>query len=420
MLVLPIGALLWLAPARRPVSRGAPPTALPAAIEPAPVAPAHVAAKAPVASAAPSAAPPDADDCEGLCGVVVDPGGRPVQGAIVACVERDRRDVSVTAGAGGRFVMPVAASGCAAYARAPGFADSDPVALDEGRPARLALGVAARIRGVVIGPGGQPAPSFWLKIDAFHRASGDGEIPVDGRARLVESREGAFAMEGLSPGSYVIAARVDGAPPTESRVVHLGRGEQVDGLRIEIASGIVVSGRVVDARTRERLAGASVALENLAALGPPPPPAATDAAGEFSLRGAPNGLFSLRVAHAGHRTRIVGGLDGRGPGARVDVALDPAGDGGATRDWVGVGVALAESARGVTVVGVVEGSPAARAGVREGDRVARIDGDDAADFSLVTCLQRLRGEEGSRVRLSLARDGAAPIDVALAREKLSD
>ncbi|MCB9610931.1 MAG: PDZ domain-containing protein [Sandaracinus sp.] len=59
---------------------------------------------------------------------------------------------------------------------------------------------------------------------------------------------------------------------------------------------------------------------------------------------------------------------------------------------------------GLRVVEVPEG-PARRAGLREGDRIASIDGDPVRTLVLEEVVERLRGPVGSEVELEIVRDG---------------
>lgn len=73
------------------------------------------------------------------------------------------------------------------------------------------------------------------------------------------------------------------------------------------------------------------------------------------------------------------------------------------------------------VLGVRDGSPAARAGVRSGDFVRAIDDTPTRDMSAFTGTRLLRGAVGSKVRLLIIRGNAAePHEVSLTREKLTD
>ena len=72
------------------------------------------------------------------------------------------------------------------------------------------------------------------------------------------------------------------------------------------------------------------------------------------------------------------------------------------------------------VLGVKDGSPAARAGLRSGDYVRAIDGKPTRDMSAFTGTRMLRGAVGSSVKVVIIRGNAAePHDVTLTREKIA-
>ena len=73
------------------------------------------------------------------------------------------------------------------------------------------------------------------------------------------------------------------------------------------------------------------------------------------------------------------------------------------------------------VLGVRDGSSAARAGIRSGDFVRAIDETPSRDMSAFTGMRLLRGAVGSKVRVLIIRGNAAePHEVTLTREKLAD
>ena len=73
------------------------------------------------------------------------------------------------------------------------------------------------------------------------------------------------------------------------------------------------------------------------------------------------------------------------------------------------------------VLGVKDGSPAARAGIRSGDFVRAIDDTPTRDMSAFTGTRMLRGAVGSKVRVLVIRGNAAePHEVTLTRETLVD
>ena len=287
----------------------------------------------------------------------------------------------------------------------------------------LRLARAGALRGIVVDEAGAPVTAYWLGVESFVAKDGQSEVAAGGRMRRFESPDGAFALEGLFSGRYVLSAAAQGLPPSQSGGVEVERGRTTAHVRIVLARGATLSGVVTDAETRRPVAGARVALDVFsgvaAAANHGAPPATTDASGAYTLGGFPRGPFSARVDAPGYRQKIVSGLDARGGRTvRQDVAVTPQGDGGAASELVGIGAMLAPSPKGVVILGLVPGGPAEKAGLLRGDRVARIDGESAADFTVADAIQRLRGPEGTRVRVGVAREGGASVEVTLMRETI--
>ena len=73
--------------------------------------------------------------------------------------------------------------------------------------------------------------------------------------------------------------------------------------------------------------------------------------------------------------------------------------------YAGIGVEVVPGKGGVSVVGRMAGSPAERAGIRTGDVIVRIDDVAVDPANLEAAIARMRGPEGSAIRLSVRRDG---------------
>lgn len=72
------------------------------------------------------------------------------------------------------------------------------------------------------------------------------------------------------------------------------------------------------------------------------------------------------------------------------------------------------------VIAARDGSPAAKAGLQTGDYVRGIDGKPTRDMSVFEGSRLLRGEPGSKVRLTVIRGNAAdPHELVLVREKVA-
>jgi carboxyl-terminal processing protease len=86
--------------------------------------------------------------------------------------------------------------------------------------------------------------------------------------------------------------------------------------------------------------------------------------------------------------------------------------------YVGVGVQIEERAGEAVVSAPIDGSPAERAGVKSGDIIVAVDGESVENVELPEVSNRVRGEEGSSVDLTLRRDGGEEINVTLERSEI--
>ncbi|MBP2670374.1 MAG: ctpA, partial [candidate division NC10 bacterium] len=71
----------------------------------------------------------------------------------------------------------------------------------------------------------------------------------------------------------------------------------------------------------------------------------------------------------------------------------------------GLGIEITVKDRMLTVVAPIEGTPADRAGIHPGDRIVKIEGQLTKDLTLMDAVRRLRGPKGSKVTISLLREG---------------
>lgn len=69
------------------------------------------------------------------------------------------------------------------------------------------------------------------------------------------------------------------------------------------------------------------------------------------------------------------------------------------------GVGLEVDGRGeyLTVISPIEGGPAEKAGIKPGDEILAIDGDDAKGISVDKSVRRMRGKPGTKVELTIRR-----------------
>jgi len=87
--------------------------------------------------------------------------------------------------------------------------------------------------------------------------------------------------------------------------------------------------------------------------------------------------------------------------------------------YSGVGIEVSMEDEEVVVVSPFEGSPAAAAGIRSGDVIATIDGIPVNNTTLADTIGRMRGKEGTSVRIGILREGSAePLQFTLKRSRV--
>jgi carboxyl-terminal processing protease len=85
--------------------------------------------------------------------------------------------------------------------------------------------------------------------------------------------------------------------------------------------------------------------------------------------------------------------------------------------FYGIGVQILRHDDGVYIQSVVAGTPAARAGLRYGDRIVEVDGKDAREWSSDEVSKNVRGERGKEVHLKVERAGReASADFKIVRD----
>ncbi len=92
-----------------------------------------------------------------------------------------------------------------------------------------------------------------------------------------------------------------------------------------------------------------------------------------------------------------------------------------TGERVGVGITVVKNDREpLTIIGVVSDSPAARAGLKPGDRVMEINGRPTLTMSFEHCREEVTGPAGSELNLAVIREGEDnKLSFKLIRSKLA-
>jgi len=85
----------------------------------------------------------------------------------------------------------------------------------------------------------------------------------------------------------------------------------------------------------------------------------------------------------------------------------------------GLGISVQMRDGNLTVISPFEGTPAYRLGIRSGDVISKIEGEETRGMELDDAVKRLRGPKGSEVTISITRAGYdEPLDFTIVRDKI--
>jgi carboxyl-terminal processing protease len=85
----------------------------------------------------------------------------------------------------------------------------------------------------------------------------------------------------------------------------------------------------------------------------------------------------------------------------------------------GVGIEVGEKNGKLTVIAPIDGTPADKAGIKSGDFIAAIDGVDSKSLTIDEAVNRIRGEKGTEVKLTIIRGSEAPKEFKITREVIN-
>lgn len=89
---------------------------------------------------------------------------------------------------------------------------------------------------------------------------------------------------------------------------------------------------------------------------------------------------------------------------------------GTTGQFGGLGIEVTMENGFIKVVSPIDDTPAQRAGIKTGDLIVRLDDEPVKGMSLADAVKKMRGEPGSKIELTVVREGAeAPLKMTLVR-----
>ena len=85
--------------------------------------------------------------------------------------------------------------------------------------------------------------------------------------------------------------------------------------------------------------------------------------------------------------------------------------------FTGIGIEITMKDGILTVVSPIEGTPAYKIGMKSGDMIIKIEDESTKDMTMMDAVKRIRGPKGSKVNLTVAREGETkPLEFSITRD----
>ena len=118
------------------------------------------------------------------------------------------------------------------------------------------------------------------------------------------------------------------------------------------------------------------------------------------VQGAIRGMLSTLDPHSAYMT----------PEMYKEMQVETKGEFG------GVGIQIGVKENRLAVIAPIDGTPAQRAGIKAGDYITKVNEESTKDLSLMDAVQKMRGPKGTKVNLTIQRDGTSdPLQFTLVR-----
>lgn len=343
-------------------------------------------------------------DERGLRGVVLEPSGAPSPRALVVVSQAGDFPFSIPVDAdeNGRFSVPPHPQPTTLTLRAHNAGRlSAPLPIPEGAgELKLQLRPAATLRGRVVARGGAAPSGFTLRL-----LEADGSAPAWARDTQRTFPGGEFLLTDAPGQPLRVSVRTTDGRTGEAQVT-LSPGQRAE-VEVPLTGGAAsISGRVVWSHSGAPAQGTGVYLDRS-------PGSAADA------HAGPDGRFRLEDVTPGAHTVHLLAPEGRLETRTVTVATSEAVDLGdvqvtARKANAGsVGAGFSEDRGWVSVAWLTPEGPAARGGVRVGDRLVAVDGQVV--HNRTEAERRTQGKPGTPVQMTVRREGGAEQTLLLTR-----
>ena len=121
------------------------------------------------------------------------------------------------------------------------------------------------------------------------------------------------------------------------------------------------------------------------------------------VQGAIRGMLSTLDPHSAYMT----------PEMYKEMQVETKGEFG------GVGIQIGVKENRLAVIAPIDGTPAQRAGIKAGDYIIKVNEESTKDLSLMDAVQKMRGPKGTKVNLTIQRDGTSdPLQFTLVRDTI--